>query len=213
MYGFETADSQCGFSAVSSDMKRKHTKKMVEISADDGENISFNEIELSIEEVEPFARDAAKAVHGFVKAVEHGHAAGIVPLAFALIHGVGLESIIQYQRPLATTWDIPDTLFSVDAQKVSDLHGNKLRKALGLYLTDQSLNGCNSSDFSSQSSIFSVVDSVLFNEYYQRKSTDSGPNQLFNTSTTTISNDLSLGLLFIAALHNDAEAQVALSYR
>lgn len=214
MYGFESADSQCGFSAVSSDIKRKNAKKEVDRSQD-GEGALLSEIEFNIDEIEPFARDSAKAIHGFVKAAEQGYVAGIVPLAFSLIHGIGLESLIQYERPLSSNWDIPETSFSVEGQSVADLHKSKLRSSIGSYLV-KSMGDCHVSDNDGGTSILSTSNSVLCNRYYEQSALvrqDKLKSLSNSSSATSNANALALGLLFIAALHNDAEAQVALSYR
>jgi TPR repeat protein len=224
MFGFEVPTSQCGYSSLSNfvqrDTKKRHAAVRedpsdVAASAASSGSDNVNAAEWSIENVHSSMRDIAAAVVGFTRAADQGHVQSIVPLAFTLLHGIGLEALLHFDRKLSSDWDVPETnqaFYGRHAPKQRD----QLRVAMGSFLA-RSLQSCvnrtvqeGSDAFLSTSSLAqSVLCSAHFNEGYSSANLE---DNSVNAKSVDVS-DLALGLLFIAALHNDAEAQVALAYR
>jgi hypothetical protein len=229
-YGYEISNSKCGFSLTSSDIKlqkqqkyshKSSSKKIIDTTTSKGSAKMSSEVDenqntagegetyderaaitkevgeepFSIQQIDENYRDLSRSLYTFLLGIEKGNIDSFLPLAFSLLHGLGLESLLYYHRLLSDDWDIPLPLFENDFYDYQR-NSNKLRKVLGKAVV-KALHHCNSN----------LTDKVI------GYSTLCSPSSASSSSTVGDLNDIVLGLMYIAALHDHADAYVALAYR
>jgi hypothetical protein len=215
-YGFEVPNSKCGFSLTANDIqlqRQQSTKKQSssrslsnnnEENGNEMKNQEYQQILSkmkihSIQEIDENIRDISRAVYGFLLTIEEGNIDAIFPLSLTLLHGIGLESLIYYQDLLSYDWDIP--LLLIEDFYFIQIYQNPFRKALGKLLIQSLITSCQDNSLSDQF--------IGYSSLCQPTSTSSAN---LSTSTPTLT-DLSLGLMYFAALYDVADAHVALAYR
>jgi len=178
--------------------------------------------------------ESERSTYAFLVAADMGHAAAIVPLAFALLHGTGAEVLMR--NPLArlpVSLNIPlhpsyITAASVGFEtfyRLNKLHF-MMSKAL-LQRRKQSNHGKRSMSETRKNKQFSLASSVIDGDSYLPVSdhpSEEGCNKDYDTihgscaaeeetSPSIDATALAIGMLHVAALHSVPEAHKALAYR
>lgn len=164
--------------------------------------------------------DQEVAVIALLICADMGYAPALVPLSFVLLSGIGIDVILDFDKPLWTSSTMipvpPQYISTSSSSSLMEGEGSarevyyrisKLHHHLGMFLTNIII--ANGTSDHRPCVVWTARDSVVdsLRICSDKESTSSSPRQ-----QETVSH-LAVGLLHVAALHGIPEAFTALSYR
>jgi TPR repeat protein len=161
--------------------------------------------------------DQERAVLAMLVAADMGHAPALVPLAFALVNGVGSSAIFRTDVPTAE-WQIPvhPRYHTVSRSGASVYRAPRVQRAIASYLLHSS-ESCAGVPWKFPTTSGLTLDRHALAQSVLRGNSTMSPGMGTAVSDRVLhcpdASQLSLGLLQVAAMHRNTEAHQALSYR
>jgi hypothetical protein len=207
-HGYEIPESTCGFAALAKDVKlyvtnRKQKQKLFQQQQKQQQQQNTASINtpnkhiITIDHIDESIRDYQAGVLGWIYSIDQHTSSALTNLALTLLHGLSLEALLSD----STIVDKLDDSLGLPAAVFSHR------------LTSSSASSSHSADTSRTTSQgFRNKLKLYLEKLYKSSEILSLPLNTTNHPSHTL-HILAMGMLFLSALHRDAEAFVALSYR